>query len=163
MMKNFNTPQLSKEAWTFIGLTVISALVLFNYVNLVPRVDNNFFFSNTDPQFQDENSISRLFKRKDSLLIINATGDIESKDYMQKVHDLSGSLLKLGGVVGVKSIAYGPNGLEDAIKGPLWQRLLIVKDQKSTNIVVFLNYTFSQASIPAIEKLALKFSSSDFH
>src|SRR5277367_1554601 len=133
MMKNFNTPQLSKEAWTFIGLTVISALVLFNYVNLVPRVDNNFFFSNTDPQFQDENQISRLFKRKDSLLIINAAGPINSQEYMQKVRDLSKSLLKFAGIAGVKSIARGPSGLEDAINGPLWNRLLISKDQKSTN------------------------------
>src|SRR5580692_6368014 len=112
-MKQVNTLQVSKEAWVFICLTIISALVLFNYVNLVPRVDNNFFFSNTDPQFKDENTISHLFKRKDSLLIINATGPIRSKEYMEKVHRLSESLLKLAGIVGVKSIAHGPNGLED--------------------------------------------------
>src|SRR5277367_2751743 len=101
-MKRFNTP-LSKETWTFIFLTVISAVVLFNYVNLVPRVDNNFFFSNSDPQFQDENSISRLFKRKDTLLILNAAGPIRSPEYFQKVHDLGESLLKLEGISGVKS------------------------------------------------------------
>ena len=82
---------------------------------------------------------------------------------MQKVRDLSESLLKLGGIVGVKSIAYGPNGLMDAIKGPLWKRLLITKDQKSTNIIVFLKDSFSQAAIPAIEKMTVKFSSNDFH
>src|ERR1700690_4335912 len=107
-MKILHPSRLSKEAWTFIGLTLISTLVLFKFVNLVPRVDNNFFFSNTDPQFQDENLISHLFKRKDNLLIINAAGAINSKDYMQKVHDLGDSLLKLDGIVGVKSIARGP-------------------------------------------------------
>src|SRR5476649_2148767 len=104
MMKSFNTPQLSKEVWVFMGLTIISAVVLFNCVNLVPRVDNNFFFSDTDPQFKDENTISHLFKRKDSLLIINATGNIKSQEYAQKINDLSISLLKLEGVDGVKSI-----------------------------------------------------------
>ena len=78
-MKQFDTPRLNKETWIFVFLTIISAIVLFKYVNLVPRVDNNFFFSNTDPQFQDENSISRLFKRKDSLLIINAAGDLSGQ------------------------------------------------------------------------------------
>jgi len=162
-MKNLNTPQLNKETWIFIGLTIISALVLFNYVNLVPRVDNNFFFSNTDPQFQDENFISHLFKRKDSLLIINAAGPIESKEYMQKVRDLGDSLLKLRGIAAIKSIAHGPNGLEDAIKGPLWERLLISKDQKSTNIIVFLKDSFPQSLISNIEKLILAYSRDDFH
>jgi len=163
MVKQFNITTLSKEAWIFIGLTIISAAVLFNYVNLVPRVDNNFFFSNTDPQFQDENSISRLFKRKDSLLIINAAGPIRSKEYMQHVHDLSASLLKLGGISGVKSITHGPSSLEDAIQGPLWNRLLISKDQKSTNIVIFLQDSYAQAVIPIIEKLTLNYSHDGFH
>jgi len=162
-MKLFDTFQLSKEAWLFICLTFISAIVLFNCVNLVPRVDNNFFFSNTDPQFQDENSISRLFKRKDSLLIINAAGPISSNGYMQKVHALDESLLKMGGIVGIKSIAHGPNGLEDALKGPLWKRLLIAKDQRSTNIMVFLKDPFPRDTIARIEKLTLDSSSPDFH
>jgi len=160
MKKTF---RLNKEAWVFICLTIASGLILFNCVNLVPRVDYNFFFSNTDPQFQDENSISRLFKRKDFLLIINAAGPIKSNGYLQKVRDLSTSLLKLKGIIAVKSIAHGPNGLEDAIKGPLWNRLLISKDQESTNIIVFLKGTSSQNLIPNIEKLILKSSGDDFH
>jgi len=155
--------RLNKEAWIFIGLAIASAVVLFNCVNLVPRVDNNFFFSNTDPQFKGENAISRLFKRKDSLLIINAIGPIRTKKYMQKVHDLSVALLKLPGIVGVKSIAHGPNGLEDAIKGPLWKRLLISKDQDSTNVIVFLKDSFPKTLIPDIEKLTLQSSQDDFH
>ena len=161
-MKLTKPPQLNKEAWIFICLTIISAIVLFNCVNLVPRVDNNFFFSNTDPQFQDENLISHLFKRKDSLLIINAAGPIRSKEYFQRVHDLSCSLSKLGGIAGVKSISQGPSDLNDAIQGPLWNRLLISKDEKSTNIIVFLNDSFSRSLIPKIEKLTLKFSQMTF-
>ncbi len=162
-MKWFDRLQLSKETWVFIVLTIISAIVLFNFVNLVPRVDNNFFFSSTDPQFQDENLISHLFKRKDSLLIVNAAGRIDSKEYMQKVHDLGLSLLKLDGIAAVKSIAQGPSGLEDAIKGPLWNRLLIPKDQKSTNIIIFLKDPIPQSLIPNIEKLIAGSSGDDFH
>src|ERR1700689_2667367 len=93
------------SAWVFICLTILSAVVLFKYVNLVPRVDNNFFFSDTDAQYRDENSISHLFKRKDSLLIINAMGDTWSKDYLDQIRNLSDELLKLQGVGGVKSIS----------------------------------------------------------
>ena len=62
--------------------------------------------------------------------------------------NLDDSLLKLEGIVGIKSIAHGPNGLEDALKGPLWKRLLISKDQKSTNIIVFLKASFSRSHHP---------------
>jgi len=163
MMKRIGIPQLNKEAWIFICLTIISAIVLFKYVNLVPRVDYNFFFSNTDPQFQDENTISHLFKRKDFLLIINAAGPIRSPEYMQRAHDLSESLLKLPGIVGVKSIAYGPGSLDDAIKGPLWSRLLIAKDLKSTNIIVFLKGSSPPSLIADIETLSFNSSRDDFH
>lgn len=162
-MKPINFPQLSKEAWVFVCLTIASATVLFNYVNLVPHVDNNFFFSNTDPQFKDENLISHYFKRKDSLLIINAAGRIDSNEYMQKVHKLSQALLTLKGIAGVKSIAQGPSSLEDAIKGPLWERLLITKDQQSTNIIVFLNDSIPPTTIPKIEDLIHTSTSGSFH
>jgi len=82
---------------------------------------------------------------------------------MQEVRDLSRSLLKLNGIVGVKSIAHGPSSLEDAINGPLWNRLLISKDQKSTNIIVFLKGSALQSLIPNIEKLTLGSSRDGFH
>ena len=162
-MKNSDFPQLSKEAWVFICLTIISAIVLFNCVNLVPHVDNNFFFSNTDPQFQDENLISHLFKRKDNLLIINASGPIESSVYLQRIRYLSDSLLDLKNINGLKSITHGPVSLQNALESPLWNRLLITKDHKSTNIIIFLQDYFADTVIPEIEKLVAQYSSTDFH
>jgi predicted RND superfamily exporter protein len=162
-MKQGGTFKLSPEAWVFIGLTLISAVVLFKDVNLVPRVDNNFFFSNTDPQFQDENFISRSFKRKDTLLIVNASGRIWSEKYMDRVREVSDTLVALKGVVTVKSITHGPRGLEDAIRGPLWHRLLISKDKKSTNIIVFLSDSAPPELIPSIEKIVHLNSKPDFH
>ncbi|MDE2028196.1 MAG: MMPL family transporter, partial [Candidatus Omnitrophica bacterium] len=155
--------RLSQEAWVFIALMIISAVVLFKYVNLVPRVDNNFFFSNHDPEFQDEKKISHLFKRRDSLLIINASGDVKSKTYQNNVQDLSLGLSRLGGVTGVKSITMGPSSLQDAFNGPLWKRLLIARDKKSTNIIVLLNASYSQKAIPAIVRLVNRYSADDFY
>ncbi len=155
-MKRFGAFALSSEAWVFIVLTFASALVLFRCVNLVPRVDNNFFFANTDPQFKDEILISHSFKRKDNLLIINAPGRIDTDAYMQNISVLTEALLKLNGIAAVKSIARGPKGLEDAVKGPLWERLLIAKDQQSTNIIVFLKDPIPAATIPEIEHLVIR-------
>ncbi len=161
-MKKSHLSRLNKETWIFLTLTILSALVLFKYVNLVPHVDNNFFFSNSDPQFKDEILISRLFVRKDTLLIINATGPIESLAYIQKVTDLGQALVKLSGITCVKSISRGPKNIQDALQSPLWQRLLIARDYKSTNIIVLLQDSFSDAVIPKIEKLVSQYSSPDF-
>ena len=152
-----------KEVWVFIALALASALVLLNYVNLVPRVDNNFFFSNSDPQFQDEKLISRLFVRRDTILIINAAGPIDSSEYYQKINNLCNSILKLRLVTGVKSITLGPANLENALSSPLWQRLLIAKDHKSTNVIVILQDTLSTSFISALEKLVSRSDGPDFH
>src|SRR5947209_20383714 len=97
--------QLNKEIWLFLCLTAISAAVFLNFVNLTPHIDNNFFFSSNDPQFQNEKIISESFTRKDTLLIINAQGPISSPDYMRKIHRLTESMLKLTGVTEIRSIA----------------------------------------------------------
>lgn len=150
-----------KSHHLFLTLTVLSALILFKFVDLVPHVDNNFFFSNSDPQFKDELQISRLFVRKDTLLIISATGPIESPTYMQGINGLGQDILRLSGITEVRSIARGPVDLQDALQSPLWQRLLIAKDHRSTNIIVLLPDSFSYAVIPEIEKLVSQYSGPD--
>ncbi len=164
-MKRLGIPQLSKEVFVFLCLSFLSALVLFNYVDLIPRVDSNFFFSSTDPQSQDDNLITREFKRKDDLLIINASGPINSPDYKEKISFLSDSLFVLDDVTDIYSISYanGPMTLRDALAGPLLSRLLITKDLKSTNIIIFLKDNYSDSAIPNIEKIVAQNSGPDFH
>ena len=79
---------LSKETWTFVLLTIFSVLTLVHFVDLTPHVDENFFFSQDDPDYQAEHKISSLFTREDSQLIISAEGDIFSEGYREKVSSL---------------------------------------------------------------------------
>jgi predicted RND superfamily exporter protein len=162
MFSKIHLMKLSKEIWTFLLLSFLSVIFLANFVNLQPHVDENFFFSNTDLQFQSEHLISRLFIRKDTQIIISATGKIDSAEYMAKTKQLSDALLMLQGVIGIKSASHGPQNIEDAMSSPLWKRLLISNDKRSTNFIVIVDDTMAQQTVWQIESIVGKFSSADF-
>ncbi|HBG61605.1 MAG TPA: hypothetical protein DDX37_07240 [Candidatus Omnitrophica bacterium] len=153
---------LSPEVWTFIGITVLSLFVIIRFVNLVPQVDNDFFFSSDDPQFQSEQRISDLFKRNDTQIIISASGTINSEEYAENIKNLTEELKAIVGITYVKSISNGPADLEDALKSPLWKRLLIADDQGSTNLVVLLDESRSQTVVKEVEKIVEQATSDDF-
>ncbi len=164
-MKNIHKQIISlfsKEVWTFLGLTVLSLFVIIRFVNLVPQVDNDFFFSSDDPQFQSEKRISDLFKRNDTQIIISASGAIRSEKYSENITNLTKELAKIAGITYVKSISNGPADLKDALKSPLWRRLLIADDQKSTNLVVLLDESKAQKIVEEVEKVVAQATSEDF-
>ena len=152
----------AKEVFVFLLLTFLSGFVLCNFISLQPEVTDDFFFSSEDPQFQSEKLISQLFVRNDSQIIISATGNIQSRKYQDKIWDLTVSLLQTEGITGIKSLTHGPKDFNDALKSPLWKRLIISDDKKSTNLILFLDESYSEDAIPQIEKIIAEFSSGDF-
>ncbi|MFC1646163.1 RND family transporter [Candidatus Omnitrophota bacterium] len=152
------------DVFAFIILTFLSVLYILKFVPLAPTVDNNFFFSSEDPQFQSEHLINRLFIRKDSQLIISATGNINENDYREKILELSTKLLELDGVTSVNSLTHeGPGNVRNAINSPLWKRLIISNDRKSTNIIVLLDEEKSSELIPLIEEMKKKHEGKNFY
>src|SRR6185503_4045638 len=97
----------TKQILFFIGFSFLSVFFLSEYVNLTPQVGSNFFFASDDPQFETEKLTSKLFVRKDTILIISAMGNLESKDYQKNIDHLSGALLRIRGIDSVKSITRG--------------------------------------------------------
>ncbi|MDP8233185.1 MAG: MMPL family transporter [Candidatus Saelkia tenebricola] len=136
--------------------------MIVKFVSLTPEVTDDFFFSSEDPQFQSEKLISKLFVRNDSMVVISATGNIESPLYQEKILDLSESLMRLEGVTSVRSLTHGPNDFEDALKSPMWKRLVMSDDRKSTNIIILLDDEYSNAIITYIEDLMYQFNFPDF-
>lgn len=129
---------LAFEAIFFFFLSILSGFVLLKNIDFTPHVDYDFFFSNEDMHYQADTSISKLFTRKDSQIIISVGGNIYSADYANKIKYLSSVLKTIKGVTGVKSITDGPRDLKDAIDSPFWSRLLIADNKQSTNVVVIV-------------------------
>ncbi|MEW5895650.1 MAG: MMPL family transporter [Candidatus Omnitrophota bacterium] len=152
----------SVEIVTFLFLTAVSLFALVKFANLTPRVDENFFFSTDDPQFKQEKRISALFARKDTQLVISAKGDIGSPEYLEKIKILTGRIASAPGVINVLSLSSGPGDLRSARSGPLWQRLLIAKNNDATNIIVIVEGTMIKDAIKAIEPIINESDKKDF-
>lgn len=144
------------------GLTFFSLFFVFRYVDLKPRVDENFFFSTHDPQLQTDHLISKIFSQE-SQVILSARGDIQSPDYLRKVHELTGELLAIPGIDTVQSLTHGPRDTNDALQSPLWKRVLFSKDQKASFIYVFIKQDASvEDGVRKIEKTKERFQLPDF-
>jgi len=155
---------LPREVITFICLTALSITCLLQYIELTPTVDDNIFFSVDDPQFQSEHLINRLFIRQDSQLIISATGKINEKTYIENISRLSTMLMDLDGVASVNSLTQaGPGNVRNALNSPLWKRLIVSTDRKSTNLIVLLDDEKTDQIIPKIEEILAAFEAEDFH
>lgn len=157
---------LSKEAWTFIALTLLSVCVIFSFISLNPKVDFDTFFSGDDPTLQADEKISKLFPRNDTQLLIGIIGDIHSRDYQNKLRNFGNFLKDLNDIDDVKSIVDGPKNIHRAINGPLWKRLLISNEGRASNMMVVLNPEAAFKNLPdlisKIENLKEVFEAPDF-
>lgn len=144
----------SRTPFLYLAFSLLCAVVVFAFVDLTPRIEENFFFSTDAPQLQGTRKIDELFSVPPQL-ILAAEGDIRSRSYLRRVVTLTDSLLALEGVENVFSLGAGPSSVEGAIKSPLWSRLVIATDERGSNFVVNLRKQDDYG--PVIEKIeALK-------
>ena len=150
------------QLWLFFGITLLSLLILFLTVDLAPHVDGDFFFSSDDPQFQYDKMISKVFPQQSTQVILSAKGEIHSDEYLEKVGVLTQVLSYIPGVSSVKSLASGPKSVSDAFNSPLWRRLLISRNEGSSNFIIVLEGVSPQSIIPKFEEAMDLFSGPGF-
>jgi predicted RND superfamily exporter protein len=148
--------------WLFLALTILLLGSVATFVDLKPRVDENFFFSSTDPQAQESDKIDRMFGGDSQLILAVAAPDISSPDYLERLGRLTQQLSSAPSVDSVESLADGPKDFEDAEKSPFWTRLLIADDRRSSNVVMFVSSRDPQELINRIEAIVAKFDRKDF-
>ncbi len=152
----------SKESFLFIVLTVLSVATLLRFVDLNPRVGEDFFFSGEDPHYRANVEISKSFDRKDTQILISIGGNIHATEYQKKIAHLSELLMTINGISSVKSITHGPRDVDNALLSPFWRRLLISRDNKSSNIIVSINDFNNAEMIRRVEDLANSLNGPDF-
>ncbi len=121
-------------------VTALIGTAFVRSVDLTPKVDEAFFFSPKDPELKVDREILAIFPESPQK-IIAAGGDIPAPAYGDRVRTLSDALARQPGVKSVQSLSRGPKNLDDALKSPLWTRLLIPPDHQSSYVFV----TFSRA------------------
>lgn len=151
----------AKLAFFWSGWTLLSLILFIRYVELKPKVDENFFFSSDDPQFKQDKIISDIFPQPPQI-ILGVRGDIRSAIYAEKMEQLSEKLSVLPEVFAVQSLTMGPENLEDAFESPLWKRVLFSQDGESTFISVFIKNVPAEIIVPKVETLRNEFHAADF-
>ncbi|HCM41900.1 MAG TPA: hypothetical protein DIS66_01095 [Candidatus Omnitrophica bacterium] len=136
-------------AWLAFGVLITAWM--FAYVDLSPKVESNLFFSNEDPQLKEDTEIRRIFSQPEQI-IVSARGDLHAAEYYEKVRELSEDFLALPEVFTVQSLTHGPDDVEDALKSPLWQRVVLAGEEASF-VFLFLKEQPKEDVIRRIEKI----------
>jgi len=148
--------------WLMLAVTVVLFGLVATLVDLKPRVDENFFFSSSDPKFQESKKIEELFPAGSQLILSVSSSDIVSQQYFERLHRLTQKIKSIDSVTGVRSLTDGPKNYGDADDSPFWQRLLIADNHKSSNVVAFVETKDTEQLIRRIEGIIDEYDSKDF-
>src|SRR2546423_4113751 len=118
--------------WLMLAITAVLFVLVATRVNLKPVVDENFFFSTSDPQFQQSKKIEHHFPSQAQLILTVSSRDISSPRYLERIRRLTRDIDGIDGVTSVKSLTAGPKSFQDALASPFLSRLLVAKDRKAS-------------------------------
>ena len=132
-------------------------------VDLKPVVEENFFFSTSDPGFQQSKKIDQRFPSQPQVILAVSSSDISSPRYLQRIQKLTEQVHTIGSVNAVKSLTEGPKSFDDALKSPFWSRLLIAENRKSSNVIIFMEGGEAEKPITRLLRIIHELDARDFH
>src|SRR5438477_5159730 len=148
--------------WEMLAVTAVLFVLVVVFVDLKPVVEENFFFSTSDPGFGQSKKIEQRFPSQPQLVLAVSSGDISSPRYLERIQKLTRAVEAIDGVSAVKSLTAGPKNYQDAVESPFWSRLLIAKDRKSSNVIVFTQGGDTGKLVRRIERIAHEMDGKDF-
>src|SRR5712692_368066 len=114
--------------WWMLAVRIVLFGLVATFVDLKPVVDENFFFSTSDPEFRQSRKIEERFPSQPELILSVLSPDISSPHYLDRIRRLTREIQAIEAVSAVKSLTEGPKDFEDALDSPFWTRLLIAED-----------------------------------
>src|SRR6058998_2525317 len=157
-----NKPSWLGAHWEMLAVTVVLFVLIAAFVDLKPVVDENFFFSTSDPGFRQSKKIEQRFPSQPEVILAVSSSDISSPRYRGRIQKLTQQIHTIDAVSAVKSLTAGPKSFQDALASPFWSRLLIAEDRKSSNVLVFLENKDPEKPIKRIERIMHELDERDF-
>src|SRR6266446_2445558 len=145
-----------------LAITAVLFVLVAVFVDLKPVVDENFFFSTSDPGFGQSKKIEQRFPSQPEVILAVSSRDISSPRYLGRIQKLTQQINAIDEVSAVKSLAEGPKSFQDALASPFWSRLLVAEDRKSSNVLVFLENKDPEKPIKRIERIMHELDETDF-
>jgi len=157
-----NKPVPAGAHWWILALTALLLGLVAAFVDLGPVVEENFFFSTSDPGFRQSKTIEQQFPSQPEIILAVSSSNVSSPRYLGRIERLTQQLREIDAVTSVKSLTEGPKSVEDALKSPFWRRLLIAENGKSSNVIVFMEGKDTEKSIQRIERIVHELDTQDF-
>src|SRR5438045_3960168 len=148
--------------WEMLGVTAVLFVIVACFVDRKPAVDENFFFSTGDPGLRESKKVEQRFSSQPQLILAVSSQDISSPRYLSRIQRLTQQLEAIDEVSAVKSLTAGPKSFQDAVQGEFWRRLLIAKNRKSSNVIVFLENKDPEKPIKRVERIIHELDEKDF-
>ncbi len=155
-------PVLPGAHWWMLALTGVLFALVAALVDLKPVVDQNFFFSTTDPGVIQSKKIEQHFPSQPEIILAVSSRNISSARYLGRIQKLTQQLQDIKAVSAVKSLTAGPKSFDDALKSPFWSRLLIARDRRSSNVIIFVEGKETEKLIRRIESIMHELDEKDF-
>src|SRR5205823_6227649 len=90
--------------WEMLAVTAVLFVLVVVFVDLKPVVEENFFFSTSDPGFGQSKKIEQRFPSQPQLVLAVSSGDISSPRYFERIQKLTREAEAIDGVSAVKSL-----------------------------------------------------------
>jgi predicted RND superfamily exporter protein len=133
-------------------LAVLSSLAVGRWVDLVPRVEGEFFFADDDPQLAASREIRSRFRLGEQVILrvrdpgATAADPLVERDAtVQQLESIADALTAIEGVEAAYSAA--SHDADD----PLYGRILATPDPAVTNIVLQVDATDPRILVPRLE------------
>src|SRR5919106_5561899 len=108
--------------WAMLGVIRVLFVLVAGVVDLRPVVDENFFFSTSDPGVRQTQKIEQHFPSKPELILTVSSHDISSARYLERIQKLTQRIDEIDGVTSVKSLTAGAEKFLKGLGGPvLWR------------------------------------------
>ena len=155
-------PILLGAHWWMLAITGLLFGLVAAFVDLKPVVDENFFFSTSDPAIRQSKKLEQNFPSRPEVILAVSSRDISSSRYLGRIQKLTQQVKTIGNVSAVKSLTEGPKSFEDALKSPFWSRLLIAPDRKSSNVIIFMQGKATEKPVQRLERIMHELEERDF-
>ena len=137
-----------------VALAVLSTLAVARWVDLVPRVEGEFFFADDDPQLAASREIRSRFRLGEQVILRvhdpEASADDPASGRPATLEHLASIARELVAIEGVES-SY--SAASHDVGDPLYGRILATPDPTVTNIVLQVDETDPRILVPRLESV----------
>ena len=135
-----------KAHWVSLAVAAVGLGAVGVWVDLSPKVESDFFFSEDDPQLQVSLELDRRYPGRAQVVVRaeDRAGDPEA--YRERIGELTEAFSEVEGVTGVRSIT-----TDDAAPSPLFSRILLTPDEAATNLILSIDAPDPELLLPRLE------------